>query len=104
MAKYGNRKTERDGYIFDSKAEARHYDELRLRERAGEIHDLVLQPKFDITVNGKHICNYFSDFSYIEKDGSYRVVDVKGVRTDVFILKRKLVAALYGIDIVEVKA
>jgi hypothetical protein len=40
--KYGNRKTEIDGYLFDSQAEARRYKELKLMQAAGEIDTLEL--------------------------------------------------------------
>jgi hypothetical protein len=51
MNKYHARKTELDGYIFDSKAEARRYSELKLLEVAGKISNLQLQPKYPIVVN-----------------------------------------------------
>lgn len=101
-SKYGNRKTEVDGFVFDSKREAERYSELKLLEKAGVIQSLTLQPKFEVKVNGKHICNYFADFEYME-NGKLIREDVKGVRTDVFILKKKLVEALYDITIVEIK-
>lgn len=102
-SKYGNRKTEVDGRLFDSKREANRYSELLLLEKAGEISDLVCQAPFDVVVNNKHICYYKADFQYITKEGETVVEDVKGVRTDVFILKKKLVEALYDITIVEIK-
>lgn len=123
--KYGNKKTEVDGFVFDSKAEANHYLELKLREHAGEIFALELQPSFLCVVNGKRICIYKADFRYkeytptetirtIEKDGSVTakeieftgfksvVVDVKGFKTKEYILKKKLVEALFNITITEV--
>ena len=39
-----------DGIRFASKAEARRYGELRLLEQAGEIRDLVRQPRFALYV------------------------------------------------------
>lgn len=102
-SKYGARKQEVDGFVFDSIAEATWYQGLRLLERAGEIKNLELQPKFDVIVNGKHICNYFADFRYIDtQTGETIVEDVKGVRTDVYIIKKKLVEAIYKIKIHEV--
>lgn len=100
--KYGNRKTEVDGFTFDSKREAQRYSELKFLEKAGVIQSLTLQPKFEISVNGQHICNYFADFEYIE-DGRLIREDVKGVRTDVYKLKKKLISAIYGIEIKEVR-
>ncbi len=103
MSKYGNRKTEIDGFLFDSKREANRYVELKLAERAGEIENLELQPKYSVDINGKHICNYFADFRYFDKrDRKIVIEDVKGVKTDVYKLKKRLVEALYGIIITEV--
>ena len=62
--KYGSRKTVMLGVAFDSAAEARRYQELRIMEVAGEISDLQMQVKFSLDVNGVHICNFFPDFRY----------------------------------------
>jgi hypothetical protein len=106
-----------DGIRFASKSEGRRYRELKLRERAGEIACLELQPEFPIEVlnpaNGEAIlCGvYRADFRYRQKEideggfsGRWRLVieDVKGMRTPIYKLKKKLVEALYGIRIVEV--
>lgn len=101
MSKYNAIKTEVDGFIFDSKAEARRYSELKLLEKVGEIKDLQLQALFPVFVNGKLICHYLADFTYHDK-GVYVVEDVKGVKTPVYRLKKKLVEALYNITITEV--
>jgi len=74
---------------------------LVLAERAGEINDLVLQPKYPLVVNGVRIGLYRGDFWY-RRNGEVVVEDVKGVRTPVYKLKCKLVKACWGIDIVEV--
>lgn len=108
--KYGAKKTEVDGYIFDSKREAEYYTELKIREKAGEITHLELQPRFDCIVNGMHICSYVADFRFqegVKKDGDFlvrdmRVVDVKGVKTPVYRIKKKLCEALFNITILEV--
>ncbi len=86
-----------DGIRFASSKEARRYGELKVLERAGKIRQLVLQPKFKLTVNGHLICEYWGDFAYFEKA---RVIeDTKGFKTEVYKLKRKLLLALYpGID------
>ncbi len=95
-------KTVVDGATFASKAEARRYNELRLMERAGDISRLELQPKFPVHINGVLVCTYIADFAYFTS--SQRVVeDVKGVKTPVYRLKKKLVEAVYpGVTIVEV--
>lgn len=102
-SKYNNQRVVLDGYTFDSQAEARRYRELCLLYDAGEITDLAVHPKYPLVVNGQVVANYLADFSYTVADGREVVEDVKGVRTDVYRLKRKLVRALYGIDIVEVQ-
>lgn len=99
--KYGNIKTVVDGIKFDSKAEAERYAELRLLERAGIISELKLQPKFQLiptfVKNGKTFrgINYIADFMYTE-NGRKVVEDVKGCRTEVYKLKRKLFEYYYS--------
>ena len=103
MSKYRNTKTIIDGIQFDSKAEASRYQELLLLQRAGVIHSLELQPRYDLVVNGCKLGFYRGDFRYIDvATGQSVTEDVKGVATPVYKLKKKLVKALYGIDIVEV--
>jgi hypothetical protein len=98
--KYHAIPTEIDGIRFDSKSEAIRYQELKLLERAGEISNLELQPKYSIDINGKHICNYVADFRYLDR-GVLVVEDVKGMKTPVYRLKKKMVEAAYGIVITE---
>ena len=101
--KYGAKKTEIDGFVFDSKAESRRYSELKLLEKAGEIRDLELQPNYAIVVNKTYIAAYFSDFRYFDITRKEIVVeDVKGMKTPVYRLKKKLVEAIYGIHIMEI--
>lgn len=102
MSKYNSVKTEVDGFVFDSKAEAHRYSELKLAEKAGEITELELQPKYPVEVNGSKICTYIADFRYKDGDGNQIVEDVKGVKTPVYRLKKKLVEALYWIEITEI--
>ena len=100
-SKYGNKKTEYNGFTYDSKKEANRAQELDLLERAGEISDIERQVPFVCEVNGKKICTYKADFRYKEKDGTVVVEDVKGVRTGVYKLKKKLVEAIHGVKIIE---
>lgn len=96
MSKYYNRKTEVDGYLFDSKKESERYTELKLLERAGEISELELQPKF-VLLEGfrdrggkwRRPITYTADFRYIE-NSDVVVEDTKGMKTDIFRLKEKL--------------
>lgn len=98
MSKYGAIKTTVDNVVFASKKEAKRYSELRLLERAGQINNLELQPKFPLIVNGVKVCDYLGDFAFFENNK--RVIeDVKGMKTPVYRLKRKILLALNpGID------
>jgi len=103
-SKYGNVRTVVDGHSFASKREAKRYCELRFLKNAGKISGLELQPKFVCAVEGLPVCTYIADFSYydIEKHGNV-VEDVKGFKTAIYRLKKKLVLACFGIEIQEVK-
>lgn len=98
--KYGNVRTERDGIDFVSKHEADVYSELCLMQAAGEISCLATQRKYLLAVNDQKICTYIADFVYIQ-DHEQVVVDAKGVKTPVYKLKKKMMKAILGIDIVE---
>lgn len=100
-SKYGNRKTTVDGITFDSKKEAERYVVLREMSIKGEIRQFELQPEFQLYVNGIHVCRYRADFSYW-KDGVAVVEDVKGMKTAIYRLKKKLMKACMCIDIHEV--
>jgi hypothetical protein len=100
--KYRNVKTTVDGITFDSAKEARRYSELRLLERAGNLSELVLQPRFPLVVNGEKICTYVADFSYRPlRSDTPTIEDVKGVKTPIYNLKKRLMKAVYGIIIHE---
>jgi len=100
-SKYRNVKTESSGIVFDSKKESKRYEELKLMERAGEIRNLTLQPKYPIIVEGIKICVYRADFTYQTKQGQTVVEDVKGIRTQAYGIKKKLMRAVYSIEILE---
>lgn len=93
--KYGAKRTEVDGISFDSKAESRYYQQLKLLLRSGEIIDIILQPKFNLlpsyTKNGHKIrgIDYVADFLVTYKDGRKEIIDVKGAKTDVYKVKKK---------------
>jgi len=106
QSKYGNKKTEYNGVMFDSKKEAEYCATLDILKKASKKEDRVasyeLQVPFQITLNKKKICKYFADFKVLYADGREEIVDVKGVKTDVYKIKKKLVEAQFGIKIVEV--
>lgn len=95
MNKYRNKKVSVDMYVFDSIAESRRYKELVLLERAGKIKGLKLQPKFELQPSYKkdnktiRAIYYIGDFEYYEGN-KHIVEDVKGVFTQVFLLKQKM--------------
>lgn len=100
-SKFRNVKVTADGRKFDSKAEYAHYLKLRAELEAGDISRLSLQPKFVLLESFKHAgkteraITYIADFMY-ERDGRTIVEDVKGKRTDVYKMKRKLFLKRYG--------
>lgn len=106
MSKYGNVKTVYKGQTFDSGKEAGYAKLLDTLRRAKNERDRVVSYEtqfiYEIKVNGKHIANYFADFLVFYADGHSEVIDVKGVRTDVYKLKKKLVEAIHGIEIKEI--
>jgi hypothetical protein len=101
--KFGAKKTEFMGMKFDSKWEAERYGQLWKMQENEEIHSLDRQVRFNIVINGEKICAYVADYTYYKpnKDGEdeFVVEDAKGVETDVFRLKYKLMKAVNGIEI-----
>lgn len=99
-----------DGIVFASKAEMTRYAELKLLVRAGEIRELELQPEYILqrkfTYQGKtyRAIKYKADFQYFDiKAKRYIVEDVKGMKTPVYNIKKKLLLAQFpGIDFREV--
>lgn len=101
--KYGAQKTVcRKQHKHPSKKEAARCDELHLLWKGGAIDKLEMQPVFPIEVMGQKICKYIADFRYLDgSTGKSVVEDVKGRRTSVYMLKRKLMRACYGIEVLE---
>lgn len=128
--KYGNKKTCVGGKEFDSKKEARRYQELQMLQWSGQIQNLQTQVKyvliptqreaiFEVYKSGpnkgrrktgkviEHECSYVADFVYTQ-DGETVVEDVKGYRDPSsaayakFVIKRKLMLERYGIQVKEV--
>lgn len=108
-SKYHNQKTFIDGIRFDSAKEARRYSELKLMQKAGEIDGLQLQTPFELIPkqvddSGKVIeraVTYKADFTYWQ-NGRLIVEDVKGIKTDAYKVKKKLMLWRHGIRIQEV--
>ena len=105
--KYRNNPIIIDGIRFDSTKEGYRWCELQTLQKAGVISELQRQVKFelqpDFYFKGKkeRAINYIADFTYYE-NGEYIVEDVKGVKTQEYKLKKKMMQYIYGIDIKEV--
>ena len=106
--KYNNKKAVINGITFHSQKEGLRYIELKQMEKNKKILNLILQPKFAIIVNGIKICTYIADFSYIKRNTRGKedypeniVEDVKGFKTSIYRLKKKLMKAVLGIEILE---
>lgn len=93
MNKYNNKKVTIDGIKFDSKKEAKRYQELKLLENANQIRNLSRQVPFELIPKQKdeRAVRYIADFVYTDTMTEKVIVeDVKGYKTDVYKLKRKL--------------
>jgi hypothetical protein len=102
--KYGNVITTVDGIKFHSKREAAYYSELKLREKAGEVYEVELQRPYALTIDGRLICTYIADFVFFDQTVMRtRCIDVKGMETDLFKIKRKLMKAIHNVEVECVK-
>lgn len=109
MSKYHSRKATVNGIVFDSHREARRYQELLLLLRAGEITQLELQKKYTLIPAQKkpsggteRACTYTADFVYKDKTGREIVEDSKGMKTQQYIIRRKLMLYIRGIEVKEI--
>lgn len=98
-----------DGHWFASAAEAKRYLQLKDMQQDDLIEDLVLQPSYPIVHHGKPITTYRADFRYVvlnelKRSEAVVVEDVKGMVTDVYLIKKKLVEAQYNLKINEIPA
>lgn len=122
-SKYANERVEILGEFFDSKKEARRWVMLKDMEDRGEIRDLRRQVKYELIPaqyetyerygkRGQRLkdwrrcveraLSYYADFDYIDSAGNHIVEDAKGMRTDKYIIKRKLMLWIHGIRVTEV--
>lgn len=120
-SKYGNRKAKARGKVFDSTMERSRYYTLSMLEKAGEISDLRMQVPYELIpaiyetqevqlkTKTKQVQKlvqratyYVADFVYKDAEGNEVVEDVKGFRTAEYLLKKKMMRALLGIQIKEV--
>ena len=90
--KYGNKWVEIDGIKFQSKKEGGYYQFLKAEKLAGRIIDFKMQVPFPIHINNVLICKYYADFVVYYPNGKVNVIDVKGFKTDIYKLKRKMIS------------
>ena len=111
-SKYLNVKCEYDGHKFDSLKERDYYITLQVYKRYGEVINIELQPQFPYTITYsnptdpdktmiQHV-KYIADFKVDYADGHTAIIDCKGIKTNVYLRKKKIIKTLYNIDIVEV--
>lgn len=99
--KYGSKKVEIDGHVFDSQIEAKYYKQLKWLQEHNQILFFRLQPRYLLQEafqkNGKTFrkIEYIADFEVHHLDGSIEVIDVKGYETEAFKIKRKLFEKKY---------
>ena len=107
QSKYHNCPTRcHQGPMHQSKLESLRCDELHLMQQGGLIRELQAHPqqRFRLDVNDVHICDYLADFVYVDcETGAQVVEDTKGHRTREYELKVKLMRAIHGVEIVEVR-
>ena len=96
------------GREFHSQAEANRAVELEALRRAGKVHSLEFQPRFDLVVEGVRVGHYVGDFAYWDVEKRQQVIeDVKpksGYRSDVYRLKKRLMLACHSVEISEHEA
>lgn len=104
-SKYNNIKTSHNGRVFDSKREAEHAKLLESMRKAKnpsqKVIQILYQSKFPIVIKEKKICDYVADFYVLFADDHCEIHEVKGFKTAVYKLKKKLVEAVYNQKIIE---
>ena len=109
VSKYHSKKVIIDGYKFDSKKEAQYYLYLKSELKKGTIYNLelqkefILQESFKLNDKTRRKITYRADFTYkTTKDDRIHVIDVKGFKTEIYRLKKKLFEKRYGIEVEEI--
>ena len=97
--KFGAVRCESDGIKFSSKAERAYYNKLNILKSSGEVLFFLMQTPFRLPGNTKYVI----DFTVFYADGTVSFIDVKGMSTPMFIMKKKQVEDLYPIKIEVVK-
>lgn len=96
MSKYGAKKVEIDGIVFDSKMEGDYYKYLKILKEQGKILDFELQPSFELQPKFEkdgvkyRAMKYVADFKVYYPNGDIEIIDVKGMTTTDFLIKAKI--------------
>lgn len=96
--KFRAKATETDGIKFSSQKEAKRYSNLKTLQTVGEVVFFLRQVPFYLPGGVKYIC----DFLIFWTNGTVTIEDVKGFKTESYKAKKKMVEALYPIEILEV--
>lgn len=103
--KYGSIRTQSaDGTKHKSLHEGKYYKRLLLLKQAGEVTNIETEVRYEFVVNGVFICTYFLDFRVTYADGHIEYIDTKSTATvtNLFRVKKQLMLACHGIDVVPV--
>jgi len=90
--------TKVDDIKFASKKEAKRYQDLKLLQQAGKVLFFLRQTPFHLPGNVKYVC----DFVVFWENGEVTIEDVKGMKTPIYVLKKKQVETLYPVKITEI--
>ena len=102
LSKYRNIRTANgDGSFSDSRKEARTDAEYQTLLRCGQLKSVERKKRYPLKIKDVLICTYVSDWVVTDRAGAVAVIDAKGFKTPVYRIKKKLMKALYGIDIIE---
>lgn len=93
--KYHAVRTLYNGRTYHSIAEADYAALLDLQIEAGQVARWLPQFAIRFRVNGKHICEHDVDFWVEYTDGHIELIEVKGVATEAWRIKRALLEAIY---------
>lgn len=93
-----------DGVRYRSTLEYKHHNKLRTLQLHGEVANIERELPFPLEVNGVFLCNYVLDFRVTYADGRVEHVDCKSkpTLTALYKLKKGLMLALHGIELIEV--
>jgi len=96
--KFGARQTIMDEIKFPSKKEAKRYEQLKELKKLGDVIFFLRQVPFHLPGNVKYVC----DFMVFWSNGEITIEDVKGMKIEPYMTKKKILEALYPIEITEI--